>query len=258
MPESFEIAKGLGDAGLQMTLDSARQAMPLPVFEFTLSEETETENLLAYKAGKHQTKATLETTTEYQLTLSTEVPTWQSLGAARGEVFREFPGSVSCMRTGYFTIPANGEVSVPGLLAANAASTAVTIEEGGGISQEVVASAPSGATQVQIADGQLTFDTSRATETAFVTWFAIPTGGQVIGGPGTLKTISAFSFAGEVWDSSSNGSGGYIWIPNAQLTEKPDITFNGDKFTLEMTMEVLSYSDWSRPYMIGYDMVWPA
>lgn len=257
MPESFEIAKGLGDAGFQLDVDGGRRAMPLPIFAFTLSETTTTENLLAYKAGRHQTKAVNETATETSLTLSTEVPTFQSIGSARGEVFRDLTGSTSFLRTGYFSIPANGQVAVPGLLAASIATTAVTIEEGGGLPQNVVATSPADNTEVQIADGQLTFDVSRESETAFVTWFAAPTSGRIIGGPGTPNTISSFSFAGEVWDNSATGSDGYIWIPNASLTEKPDISFGGDKFVIEMTLQVLSYSDWSVPWVMGRDMVWP-
>lgn len=258
MPEVFEIARGLGDAGFQMTDTDGQKAMPLPIFEFTFSEERETEELQAYKAGKHQTKKTLNTSSTYTLTISTQVPTWQTFGAARGETFRSIPGSTSCLRADYFTIPANGVVTVPGLLAANIATTAVTIEEGGGITQTLVTIAPADATEVQIADGQLTFDTSRATETAFVTWFATPTSGQIIGGPGTRKTISKFNFAGELWDDSNNGSNGYIWIPNCELTTPPDVSFTGDAATVELGLNVLTYSTWDEPYMIGYDMVWPS
>lgn len=254
----FEIAKGLGDAGLQLSTATTPVAMPLPVFAFTFSEETETENLLAYKAGKHQTKAVLDTSSTYALTLSTEVPTWQSIATARGEQFRAFE-SGACLRTGYFTIPpGGGAVSVPGLLAANIATTAVTIEEGGGQTRTLVGTTPSAGEVELSTDGTLTFEASDGDDTAFVTWFATPTGGQIIGGAGTLSTISEFSFAGEVWDSASNGSDGYIWIPRAQLTTKPDISFTGDKFTIEMELEVLTYSTWAQPYMIGYDMVWPS
>lgn len=260
MPESFEIARGLGDAGFQLTSGAALKAMPMPIFEFTLSEERETENLVSYQSGKHQNKFLLDTTSSYTLTISTQVPTWQTIGAARGELYRDLPGSTSCLRTLYKEIPSGGVVSVPGLLAANIATTAVTIEEGGGIELSVVNTVPADATEVQIEDGQLTFDGSREGETAFIAYFVTPTSGRILGGPtgaSPRQTISKYNFAGEVWDSSSNGSNGYIWIPNAQLSTPPDVSFTGDAVTVELGLEVLSQTGWAEPYMIGYDMVWP-
>lgn len=255
----FEIVKGLAEFGLQGSISGGSPvAIPEPVFSFTLSESRETENLLSYQAGRHQTKFVNSTTSEYTVTMSTQVPTFQQLGLARSEDFRTIPGSTTLMRSKYFTIPsATYQISVPGLLAANAATTAVTIEEGGGIKQTVGSGAPTDNTEVQIADGTLTFDSSREGDTAFVTWFASPTGGDIIGGPGTRSTFSEFYIAGEVYDSSSGGGGGYFAAPRGQITTPPDIAFTGDAVTVEVVFELLSVTGWEEPFLIGKNLVWP-
>jgi hypothetical protein len=143
-------------------------------------------------------------------------------------------------------------------LAANAASTAVTLEEGGGIKQTVGTGAPTDGTEVQIADGTLTFHSSREGDTAFVTWFAEPTAGEIIGGPGTRTQFSEFYLSGEVYDSSSGGGGGYIAMPRAQITTPPDIAFTGDAVTVEVEFELLTVTGWDVPFLIGKDLVWPS
>ncbi len=254
---TFEIVRGLGDFGAQITADGVLSALPLPAFSFVAAIEASTETAQAYKAGRRQDKKVIDTGSTYTLTLTTQVPTWQTLAAARGQKERAIDANTDVMRTKFFTIAADGTVPVPGLLAANIATTAVAIEEDGGQDMTNVAAAPAGPTEVQVSDNQLTFDVSKAGDTAFVTWFVQPTGGQIVGGPGTLNKISQFNFAGEIYDSTAGGGNGIFGAPNCELSAQPNISFEGGLFTLEMVYTMLSFSNWDEPYLIGRNMVFP-
>lgn len=258
MPEVVKRYTGIGTAGFQVQKsDGSIIAVPWTVFNFDFAKAQETENILGYNAGKHAAKDVFESTTNYTLTLSTEFITSQIMAVGQGELFRPDPGDTGYMRTAYYTIPANGQVSVPGLLAAGINTTAVAIEGGGGIPLTAVAGAPADTSEVQVADGQLTFDTGREGDVAFVTWTVVPTSGEIVGGPGGGNDkVQNFNFSGELYENS--GVGGFIQIPSLSLTSPPTVNFSGGKPSFELQLEAQSVAGWDEPFVIGRNMVWPS
>ena len=261
---AFKYFKGLGAfTQMQATFANASielQSVPISVKEFTFSEERDSEDLLGYSAGEHQAKVTLPGSPTYSLTLTSDIQTQQLLALSRQEAWRDIPASSSVLRSYAAEVPASGVVLVPGLLSANAATTSVSIEDDNGVPLSVITSGtPTAAQALLDTDGQITLDSSREGETVFVGYLAIPTSGQMVGGPvasNARHTLSEFSFVGDLYDTEAGD--GSIWIPRCQVTSPPDISLSGGAAIFTQEATVLSQTGWDVPYAIYKDVVWPS
>ncbi len=260
----FKYFKGLGAfTQMQASFSNASialQSVPISVAEFTFAEERDSEELLGYNAGEHQAKVTLPGTATYTLTLTSNVQTQQLLAFSRSEAWRSIPGSLDVLRSYAAEVPSGGVVSVPGLTAANIATTSVTVEDDNGVPLAMVGSGPPTAAQALLdTDGQITVDGTRVGETVYVAYTAQPTSGEMIGGPvasNARHTLSSFSFVGDLYDTEDgNGS---IWIPNCQITAPPSISLSGGAAVFTQEASVLSQTGWDVPYALFKDVVWPS
>lgn len=261
---AFKYFKGLGAfTQMQATFQNAAialQSVPISVKEFTFAEERDSEDLLGYAAGEHQAKVTLPGTPSYTLTLTSDIQTQQLLAFSRQEAWRDIPVSSSILRSYAAEVPANGIVMVPGLLSANSGSTSVTSEDENGVPLAIVTSGTPTADQALLdTDGQITVDTSREGETVYIGYLAIPTSGQMVGGPvasNARHTMTEFSFVGDLYDNSSGD--GSIWIPRCQVTSPPNIALSGGAAVFTQEATVLSQTGWDVPYALYKDVVWPS
>ncbi len=261
MATTYRYFKGLGGATqfVAQVPDASvvRQSIPASVAEFTFSETRETENLLGYNDGEHQPKVVLPGTAEFTLTITSNVQTEQLLAMGRNEVWRSITAGTVIDVPETFTVPANGVVSVPGLLAANSATTTATIEGGGGVPLEIITTGTPTATQALVADGEITVHTSRATDVLFVVYQRSVASGELVGGPNVdgasstdanaPHTISEFSFAGDWLDSEGNE--GIIYIPRLQITTPPDQSMSGGAVVWTMEATALTTTNWPKPYV---------
>ncbi|NEZ64619.1 hypothetical protein D0962_17800 [Leptolyngbyaceae cyanobacterium CCMR0082] len=261
---TFKYFKGLGAfTQMQATFQNAAialQSVPISVKEFTFSEERDSEDLLGYAAGEHQAKVTLPGTPTYSLTLVSDIQTQQLLAFSRQEAWRDIPASTDVLRSYAAEVPADGIVTVPGLLSANIGTTSATIEDDNGVPLAMIDSgAPTAAQALLDTDGQITLDSSREGETVFVGYLAQPTSGKMAGGPvagNPRHTLSEFSFVGDLYDTEAGD--GSIWIPRCQVTSPPSITLNGGAAIFTQEATVLSQTGWDVPYALFKDVVWPS
>lgn len=261
MVTPYTYFKGLGGATQFIaqvpTAPIVRQSIPVSVKEYTFAEARESENLLGYEAGEHQPKVVLPGTAEFTLTITSDVQTEQLLAMGRNEVWR-------AMTTGSIidvpfkaVVPTGGVVAVPGLQAANSATTTVTIEGGGGVPLEIVTAGPPSAGQAFVEDGQVTLEGSRVGDTVFVAFQRAVASGEMVGGPNVdgptstdenaPQTISEFSFAGD-WVNDA-GDEGIIYIPRLQITTPPEQTMQGGAAVWTIEATALTTPNWPKPFV---------
>ena len=257
----FKYFKGLGAfTQLQATFANANvalQSAAISVAEFTFSEARESENLLGYANGEHQTKVVLPGSPEYTLTITSNVQTQQLLALGRSEAWRPIPGSLDVLRPFAIEVPSNGICAVPGIVQANSATTSISSEADNGVPLSIITTGTPTAAQALLEDDQITVDTSRAGETLFTAFLDQPASGSMIGGPvasNARHTLTEFSFIGDYYDTEAGD--GVIWIPRCQITSPPDVSLTGDAAVFSVEAEVLSQTGWDVPYMLMKDVAW--
>ena len=249
------IYKGLGDAGFAQTTATAPTVVPAPIFSFDLSDESdEAESLFKYKSGKHQATKTLETTTEFLLTITTEVPTAQLLAFGQKEIER-IVGTMTIPKPIYVTIGASGTTTVSEITAGNIASAGVTLVDDGGKPLTVVGSTPSDATEVQLTAGQAQFDASLAGQEAFLILDVGITSARQTGGAG-VTNFGEMEFTGTIYDDAPTPDEGIIWIPRMEQVNRANVTFDGEKFEYSMEFKPLTFGNWDVPYTVLRDIVY--
>ncbi len=253
------IATGLGETSLR-TKDiaggpTAQNLFPYPTFKFELAQDAGIEEALAYKAGKHQSEEIFESTLKTTLKLSTEIPNWQMIGLSLGQIKRTFT-SFTFPVAKRATVPVTGpfEIVDTDLTATASAKTVVAIArqgswgQAGALTRVATAPAASGEVQVLSAGTKLVFHSSQAgASIVYVIDKTVPTV-DAYGGPGQLAKVGELEFFGEVYDNSSDGKGGVIWIPRIQRETRPTIDFSGGKVTLETEFRCLTVDGWDEPF----------